>query len=152
MGRYLTVDAGIEESRTSNGSWSAWITVRDLDRGNMPPATYRAALWGNEDEDVMIGLMMPSKSRGPAEKDVEPVIRGFIQDLLSAFGEDGGEGRSFAPAGDDWKSRTDGFMKRMSERVFRDCLADHKVADRLSYEQALLVLQEFYVVDPIMTS
>jgi len=145
MSGYLILDAGIEEDKVGSGAWSVWVSVKNPARGGSVNAQHRASLWGGEDEAAIAKLLIDSVP-GSHGRLVEDAVRGFANDVVASFGE---RGAFVPPSGND---KLDAFMKRLSERVFRDCLTEHRVSDKMSYEQALLVLQEFYVVDPIMSS
>jgi len=138
----MITDAGIQERPSS--AWTVWVSIKSPGQG---PMKLEAVLGGGEAGADIMESLLRTGPKGGYGKPVEDAVKGFVEDLMAAFGE---SGTFFPPS--EGPEKLDAFMKRLSERVFRDCLAEHKVAEKLSYEQALLILQEIYVVNPIMSS
>lgn len=99
-------------------------------------------------EDLMVSFMEPYvKSLGaPVTESVKKDLRVIAADLIDAVGENV-----------DWLSidtieRINAFHQRCQERIFTNTLRAYRITNRLTYDQALRVLQEHYVIEPVMES
>jgi len=145
----MIADAGIEEDALVPGTWAVRVSFKDPANPRSSSATYRGSVSEGADASMLFQSLLKSGKIGPdivtSDMERESLI-GFAKDVVSAFGKDGFFVR---PSG---KDAIDALTGRLAERSFRECLESHRVADKLSYEQALIVVQEIYVVDPVMTS
>lgn len=158
---YIIIDAGISEVLTYNSfnpitsgakrkrCWGIWVKIKDTKKESLS-FIYNVVLSGGEDKETIFGLFTADDINPHERKQVEPNLRDLIEDLLIGLGEDGKFVPIFSHENLLSSVRSDKFIKHVHERFFLDSLKNHDINNRLSYEQALLVLQEFYIVEPIM--
>ncbi len=121
------------------------LSVEMMDKQNHK-SIYRVELHGGETAAQIYSFFKPMPPMA-----IKDTLQGLIWDLLTTLSPQGTEFK-FPEVDTLDEAKIREFEVARKIRAFKSALAAYGVDKKLSYEQALMVLQEHYVVEPIMES
>lgn len=141
MRKYLVADATLETHPTAK-SVAKVLKVKLLCENDNTELSFTSDLYGYEKPDQFMWSPPPANNVGGK------VLGEIAADLVERIGKDGVLDWQVS----DLPARIADFELSWKKKAFSNALRAYGVMNRLTFEQALLVLREHYIVEPIMES
>jgi len=84
---------------------------------------------------------------------IEVAIEAFVEDFMGQIGRDGiVQFRLNDQDSENFHDKLKRFETRWSTRIFKSFLESYRLGSRMNYEDALVVIQEYFIITPVMST